>query len=571
MAAESLSDVHVRIDGQEITDDIRTRLISIEVDLSINVPSMFLLDIFDPAVELIDNALFQVGNSVSVELGTERVGESDVASTLIEGTNTAIEPVFDVAEATRIRVRGYDASHRLHRQQTARTFVDQTDSDIVKAVAQANGVRANVSSTSIVHELVYQFNQTDFDFIRERARRVGFICVFVDSKLYFGPPSGAGADGPTLTYGDSLHFFSPRLSSAGQTKEVSVRGWDRRSKQAIVGVASSPSFSYRGGSSSSGGATASSASLGQNPLHVYDFPVDSQAEADKIAASLLDDREALFLQGEGTCDGNPKIRAGSAITLEGLGTRFNGKYFITRATHRLNRAGYETEISLAGLRSDSLADIMGSGSGAPGERSHRWSGVLPAIVTNNDDPDKLGRVKVIFPTISEEKESGWAPIAVALAGKGRGFWLIPNVDDEVLVAFEHGEFNRPYVIGSLWNGKDTPPPDGTAANKAHEVHELLTEGGSKLLLDDSSGNEVILLTTKDGLSLTLDKTNKKVELTEPGGMKVTLDGAAKSMTLEGAMQVNVKSQGTVKVEASGTVDINGTGPVTIKGAVVNIN
>ncbi|MGD9932226.1 MAG: VgrG-related protein [Dehalococcoidia bacterium] len=572
MANFSLSNVVVKVDGQALADELRTNLMLVEVDLSINLPGMFVLDFFDPSMSLFDGTTLQVGKTVVVSLETDRVGESANSSgQLIKGSITALEPVFDVQDATRWRVRGYDDSHRLHRQQKVRTFVNASDSDIVRQIASDNGLSPRITSTNIVHDAVYQFNQTDFDFIRERALRVGFICAFVDSKLYFGPASGVGGDGPSLRYGDALHFFSPRLSTSGQAKEVSVRGWDRKAKQAIVGVASSPAFNFRAGESATGGATAVRAHFGGESLHFYNVPVDTQGEAEKIAASMLDNRESLYLQGEGTCDGDPRIRAGHSLTLDGLGTKFNGKYFVTRAAHRLNRRGYETDISLAGLRGDSLADLIGSGSGAPSERAHRSYGVLPAVVTNNGDPEKLGRVKVKYPSVSDEQESGWVPVAVPRSGKQMGFWLIPNVDDEVLVAFEQGEFNRPYVIGSLWNGKDAPPSDGTNAQNAHDVHELLTLKGSKFLIDDSSGNEVILLTTSDGFSLRLDKSKKQVELTEPGGMKVTLDGAAKSMTLEGATQVNVKAQGSVKVESSGTVDVSGSGPVNIKGAIVNIN
>src|SRR5262249_55069754 len=94
-----------------------------------------------------------------------------------------------------------------------------------------------------------------------------------------------------------------------------------------------------------------------------------------------------------------------------------------------------------------------------GDERDRIYGVVVGVVTNNQDPDKLGRVKVKFPWLSADHESGWARIACPMAGNGRGFFFLPEVDDEVLIAFEHGRVEFPYVVGSLYNGKDKPPGD----------------------------------------------------------------------------------------------------------------
>ena len=84
-------------------------------------------------------------------------------------------------------------------------------------------------------------------------------------------------------------------------------------------------------------------------------------------------------------------------------------------------------------------------------------GVMVGVVTNNQDPEGLGRVKVRFPWLSNEDESGWARIAAPMAGKERGMYFLPEVEDEVLVGFEHGDVRFPYVLGALWNGQDAPP------------------------------------------------------------------------------------------------------------------
>ncbi|MCM0593896.1 MAG: phage baseplate assembly protein V [Gloeotrichia echinulata DEX184] len=89
--------------------------------------------------------------------------------------------------------------------------------------------------------------------------------------------------------------------------------------------------------------------------------------------------------------------------------------------------------------------------------ANRIFGVVIGIVTNNQDPEKFGRVKVKFPWLSDDDESYWARIATPMAGKQMGIYFLPEVNDEVLVIFEQGDVRFPYIIGSLWNGKDIPP------------------------------------------------------------------------------------------------------------------
>ena len=112
---------------------------------------------------------------------------------------------------------------------------------------------------------------------------------------------------------------------------------------------------------------------------------------------------------------------------------------------------------------DSIFDLLGTRRDETLPTS-RIYGAVVGLVTNNKDPEKLGRVKVKFPWMTNDEESHWARIATMDAGKDRGSWWIPEINDEVLCVFEHGDVNFPYVIGGLWNGKDTPPTTGRAGD-----------------------------------------------------------------------------------------------------------
>ena len=153
---------------------------------------------------------------------------------------------------------------------------------------------------------------------------------------------------------------------------------------------------------------------------------------------------------------------------------------------------------------DSLFESLLVSRGADG-LGGRWYGVYPAVVTDIKDPDGIGRVKVTLPWAPDtgsDRYDVWARLATLMAGKNRGSWFVPDVDDEVLVVFEGGDVRRPYVIGGLWNGKDKPPQtmDGAGRN----VKKVLrSRNGVKITLDDSDGTEQFIAETPGGQKITL--------------------------------------------------------------------
>ena len=198
--------------------------------------------------------------------------------------------------------------------------------------------------------------------------------------------------------------------------------------------------------------------------------------------------------------------------------------------------------------------------------SSKIYGVITGIVTNNQDPDELGRVKIKIPRISGEDESNWARVISFMAGKDRGAFYLPEVDDEVLVAFECGNINMPYIIGSLWNGEDVPPEtnsDGEnniriiKSRSGHIIKLDDTDGEEKIEIVDKSENNMIIIDTKnEKISI---KSNKDIEISAPNGT-IIMD----------AKDIEITSSASTKIEAS-SVDLEASGNTNIKGATVNIN
>ena len=259
----------------------------------------------------------------------------------------------------------------------------------------------------------------------------------------------------------------------------------------------------------------------------------------------------------------------------------------------------------------SIAELLAQRNG--GKDDSLIAGVAVGIVTNIEDPDKKGRVKIRYPwrDKDEQGESDWVRICSFMAGKDRGSVFIPEVDDEVLVAFEQGNINMPYIIGGLWNDEDATPEgnadgknnirliksrsghkivfDDNAEEKKEKV-EILTNSGHGIALDDTDKAGKIELKTKAGHIIVLDDKDgsEKIEIKDKTGNNlITIDSKENKITVKSdkdiefkcpggkfsidASDFEVKTSASVKVEAGAGMDLNASGQLTAKGATINLN
>jgi len=192
-------------------------------------------------------------------------------------------------------------------------------------------------------------------------------------------------------------------------------------------------------------------------------------------------------------------------------------------------------------------------------RQGRILGAVPAIVTNNQDPDGMCRVKVSFPWLSEKDESQWARIVAPMAGKERGMYFLPEVDDEVLVVFQHGDLRFPCVVGALWNGKDAPPAKNDDGK--NNLRVIKSRSGHVITLNDEDGKETVEIVDKTGKnSLVFDAAKNTITIASE--QDIELKAPKGKLKIE-AKEVEIKSSSTATVEASGDM--------TLKGATINLN
>ena len=521
----------ITIGGQAAPPELVRNLIEIVVDDSLHLPDMFTLRIHDNGLQWVDSELLAVG--AQVEIWATAAGQgtrSGASGQLIKGEITALAPNFAGTGEAILLVRGYDRAHRLHRGKKSRSFLRNTDSEIAQRIAQEAKLRAKVTSTSVIHDYLFQDNQTDLEFLQARAQRIGYEVYVKDKTLYFVQRQTEQETGPELEWGKNLRDFRPRLTTMNQVDEVIVRGWDPKTKKEIVSRVTEGQIAPEVGVTESGGKLAREAFGVPAQLVVVDRPVANIDEANAMAQALCDELSGDFIKAEGVCFGDPRVKAGCMVTVSGVGLRFSGRYFVTSATHIHNQDGYTTLFDISGRRPDTLSNLLeqenGSGQG--------W-GVVIGLVTNNKDPDGLGRVKVRFPWLADTEESTWARIATP-----RGFFCLPEINDEVLIAFEHGNIHYPYVLGVLWNGRDKPPRQNKqVVGSDGKVNQRIirSRSGHEIILDDSSGQEKIIVRDKTGQN------------------QITIDSA----------------QNAISIKAKGKLSLEAGGEVSIKGKTINLN
>ena len=513
--------------------------------------------------------------------------DSQTPEVLLSGEVTALETEFD-STGTFTVIRGYDQAHRLFRGRHTATYTQVTASDVVATVAKRASLKVGkVESSGTVYDHLSQAGVTDWDFLDSLARDIGYEITVRDGSLSFGEPKTAssapagsartgGSTNPlVLQQGTDLLRFRAVVTSAEQVKQVQVRGWDLATKKALIATAPAKTQSAE----LTGIDPAQLAHAFGDPEYVAtDIPYRTQAEVDAAAKALAEQISGAFAEFEGVARGNPKLRANQAISVANIGAPFDGKYTVTTSRHRYDPGtGYTTSFAVTGRQERSLYGLTGTGGG-----QRDMAGVVIGQVSDARDPENKGRVKLTFPWLSDDYVSDWARTVQPGAGKDRGGMTVPEVGDEVLVAFEQFDIRRPYVLGGLFNGVDTPNTEGLelidSGSGAVNRRSVISRLGHRIDLHDADGRTegITLSTSGDGLKLVMDKVGTAITVHSDGTIQVegkqgiVIDSSSAKLELKGG-EISVTATNGVSVDGgAGAVKLNTSGQLSMKGSMASL-
>jgi hypothetical protein len=593
--------------GLPLSPAVVGQLQRVVVDTHLHLPDMFELHFMDQSGTVIDDAGLSIGTAV--EIKGAKVGALTTTS-LIKGEVTAIEAMC--VESTIITiVRGYEKSHRLQRARRSRTFINMSDSDIARQVAQKAGLTVgDVDESSTTHTHLAQVAQTDWEFLVQRAREIGFETGVAGGEFFFRKASGLPAGGiggalaaaasavasalglgSELTFKKNLYTFLPRISAANITPDVEVRVWDPKTARVAVGT----SAAKTGTATISGEDPAALAKsftdgllpplpslpalppipglpkldFGSTPSNtafvVVDRPLAVGSSADgaatEAAKGLSDHISSTFAEAQGEADGDPSIQAGSQVTIAGVPKSFAGKWTVTNAKHVFDaqELGYRTHFFVSG-RADRSFFGMTSGGGGHRESHPHLGGLVCGVVTNLRDPDKKGKVKIALPWLAPDFETDWARVVQLTAGPRTGAMFMPEVGDEVLVGFEYGDMRRPYVLGGLVNDNAKFAPLDAAVDGSGAVtgRGLASPAGNTLMFTDE---------LPPGPPGGAPPMKSSIVLgTGDGNLGLAIDQVA------GTVTINCKPAPPASRTAAGTltIDCSGAGQIEIKGGAGGI-
>jgi phage protein D len=558
-AEKHVASMTVLVDGAEIDPKYRDLLSEVRVVDSLTLPDTALIRITDLKGENVDSSPLKLGAKLEIKAGKLN---ATAPETIFKGQIAAVEPEF-TPQGVVLSARAYDESHKLNRTKKSRTFQQMSASDMAKKVAGESGLSTGeIKSTSVVHEFFQQSNETDWDFLWRLALMHDYEVVVYDSKLNFRPANVAKGSASSLRWGENLMTFRPRMSGIQQVDTVEVRAWDPKAKKTVNGRASSPQTTSKAGVQRSQVAS----DLGGGTTVVTDRVATTAAEANEIAKATLQRMADAYYEADGVAQGDPAIKAGGKVKIEGVGTKFGGEFTVSSSTHIYRgRSGYNTQFQISGRSARTLTELIRP----PANRE--WTGsIVVGVVTNNNDPEQRARVRVKYPSLSDKEESAWAPVATASSGNARGLLMLPQVDEEVVIGFEHGDSRRPIVLGSTFNGKDKPGADllqnrdGSFAVLSNEkIHQH-----SKKDFEIKSDQKMIVEITQDEKTTVKGKS----EHTTTGNntqkaQQFTLE-AGSTMTVKG-VSVNVEASAALTLKGA-TINIQGSGPVSIKGTPISI-
>ena len=340
----TVADILIKIGGKKLSTEVVDVLISLKVSAMIGTASISKLNFFDDSAILQANKSFEVGQSMQISIGSE-----EKATVIFEGDITRLDYIFSAGESDKVQVIAYDGLHRLSKIWHSRAFVKKKISDIATTMASEAKLSGNkIDATTVTHDHLYQNNQSNLDFLRMHAKRLGYELGIdkkglIFKKARYKKPAKSGI---VLEWGDDLMEYTARIDTSDILAAVVVSSWDPDTKKNIETTVKAGSETKVGSVKTLGSSLVSKKLKSEAKVYRLDFPQLTKAEAKEIATTHLTMASLNYLKSEGLCRGEPKFNLGETLEVKGVGDKISGTYYISSYEHIYSSKGFKTSFEL---------------------------------------------------------------------------------------------------------------------------------------------------------------------------------------------------------------------------------
>lgn len=562
----------ILIDGTALPGTVG--ILSIDISRSVNSIASATIACSDGDVA---KQNFEVSNGPELVPGKEieiQGGYSSDESLLFKGIITRHQIRVRKRGESQLIIECRDAAYRMTLVRKSDFFRDMSDSEIFEQVISNAGLSPDVSTSAIRHPQVVQYQMSDWDFVLQRAERLGFVCATRDGTFAVEDPASATPSGIEIGYGTSIFDVDLEIDGRWQPVAIEARAWDYAG-QAPLTSDGSPAVVATPGNLDAATLASDVGASGAVLRHGGAIP---QEELDAWAGGSLKKARLAKVRGTVSVQGRADIMPGVLVDLSGLGDRFSGSAYVTGVQHRLAQGDWRTTLQIGldpAWHYEKYPVFAVPGDGLSSAIHGLQTGVVTQI---SEDPASEGRIRVRLPLIHED-EGIWARIARVDAGNERGIVFNPEVDDEVVVGFVENDPNEPIVLGMLHSSAKTSP---IAAEDDNFVKGIVTREKLELKFNDEdpsvtvvtpNGNTIIL-SDADASIVVEDETGNKVTLSDSGVSIESLGNvdikAKGDVSIEGT-NVSVKSSAGLTLEGGSEAKLSSGGTTDVKGSMVQIN
>lgn len=546
----SLSPV-VKLDGSSLPAEWQLALLEVRVEHQFQLPCRVTLRFNDPGYHLVSKSLAKLGTTIEVhQPGGDKLATAEV---------TAITCDQRPGEQPELGLEALDKSHRLGRKTAIKVFQGQSYTAIVKDLASEAGLSVSDDGSGDVLDYLMQA-ESNMALLTEIARRTGFDWWVEGDVLHFKKPASHGS--VALTLGKELRSFSARAAGF-QPTAVKVDGWDSVRQQLVtasVGAQEQASLPVaKSDFAELVTVRKATSAFGANDVVTAGLGVMSASEARSLAASVLDRGLSSTVTAKGVAEGDGRIKLGHGVEVSGAGP-MSGTYPVTGIEHVYRpRSGFVTRFTSGERRPTGLVDTLAGGAAttAYGGPAHLRSGLTVGVVTSNNDDKHMGRVRVRYPGVSSDAESGWARVVTVGGGKDRGSVWLPEVDDEVLVGFEAGDARRPVVIGGLFGDSSSIPTIDIKEGAVQSRAMRSRLGHAMSFLDGTEPAKQAIELTLAGEATAVHLGKDKVTVKAPSGSPVEITAGESFIKFSdsgdvsiSAPNINLKADAKIALQAA---------------------